>query len=985
MPLILDDLVEQMNQTGTSGTAYSPKFFDKKLTGSGKKTGIISEMADPEHINPAIVKNCGYSMDEFMRSRKRTYTNGDTEVLLVNMGILTKQIGDYYENRPVPELSEMLKIYSKPCVTAANAPYEKNIYMSMRPYSLILEERESAANNSGQPSSKIRRLIVCYEIMYVGVCEYPNNNPPVNDRMQFTDNILSRVRYMKDPIFSLAWTIDLRQELIGTMNGLTKNPDLKPVNDFIDNYSLYDGICAQAEDWVTKTDTILDGLFGYLATIKSDTVLNEIAKLLRRLEDYSVPLDRYIKIYNSLEAYFDPDEVIALSKQNMYLLLSNTLDSMNKNRNLISGIPQVNPPIAVTLPNGSTPSPEQAKAIAATEPLILVQSGAGSGKSTVIHARMEYMMKAGVKPEDIMVLSFTNAAANHINELCPEVHSMTIAKMIDTIYHANFPNHMLSSVDTIINCLDIYFGATDPVADRLKWKLTDIVKNKSNAFIGLNNFIETNYDAVINILDTIGQTSLELEIVICYQKIDTFVEPPEVQSKYLIIDEVQDNSVFEFVYAIKYVEKHKESLFIVGDGSQTLYEFRASNPKALNVLEASGVFKTYQLQINYRSNQEILDFANVLLGRIEANQYAHIQLQANNLTPVTAKSFQQKVCFRYRQLAKISEFNENMDAIFAVEVKPYVDQCLARGSKVAFLAFTRFDINRIQGILQKLYPTKSVVNIVSKKGYDNVVFSEFIKKFWNQVQFTPTMSIISVVHQMVMANLAKLVYDEVKMKPTVLRLLTGWETEQGPAIKAWQDAYVKNTMTLDDFMENVRNSMLGFEIRNNSIRQALLSAKNEEQKNAQIVAAADMIVSTIHGAKGLEFPNVVVLMRNENSMSEEKKRMYYVALTRAMESECVLAYDTTVKPKVLMDYEEIVNKLTARANPQAAAMGQDDEDEDVDFANAANQDIAMAQQHLKDIAKKERPKAYPKGMAPVAKDDDSDHTDENWEDDTESD
>ena len=65
-------------------------------------------------------------------------------------------------------------------------------------------------------------------------------------------------------------------------------------------------------------------------------------------------------------------------------------------------------------------------------------------------------------------------------------------------------------------------------------------------------------------LDIIGQTSLELEIIICYQKIDTLAEPPEVKSKYLIIDEVQDNSIFEFIYTLKYVDKNKESLFIVG-------------------------------------------------------------------------------------------------------------------------------------------------------------------------------------------------------------------------------------------------------------------------------------------------------------------------------------------------------------------------------------------------------------------------------------
>ena len=175
----------------------------------------------------------------------------------------------------------------------------------------------------------------------------------------------------------------------------------------------------------------------------------------------------------------------------------------------------------------------------------------------------------------------------------------------------------------------------------------------------MNNFIEENYDDVIAILDTIHQTSLELEIIICYQKIDTLIEPSSVTSKFLIMDEVQDNSIFEFVYTLKYIDKHKESLFIVGDCSQTLYEFRASNPRALNILEGSGTFTTYQLHVNYRSNQEILDFANIILRNIEANQYANIQLQANSLAQVTEQSFLDKVHFNYHQLNKITQWKAN--------------------------------------------------------------------------------------------------------------------------------------------------------------------------------------------------------------------------------------------------------------------------------------------------------------------------------------
>lgn len=923
MPIILDKMDDDSTVQITK--TYSPKFFDQKFTGSGKHIGLLNANRDPVHIPNSLMDN-----QECYQQRKTNYINGLTEVTIAPMDILTKEALPYMQHVNTPDTTNLCEIGSVQQRSNANTA---KLYMDMKVWSLHLEEVFDKANGNSKTLTPAY-LINLYTIV-------DPNDPKCKHYYDLSDYVWSQKNNNENNLIRIH-TCNPKKAITDALGKigqrtLSMTVDQQAIEDYINNYSLYDHVCDRAREWETDADKILDEYFEQVATNYNGnhSAMNEVTRVIRKLEDYAVPLDLYRNIYNSLTKHFKADDVVILCKQNLNLLLSDTLNNLETNKALLTRITPPTQPM-----NLSQYSPEQIKAITATEPLVLVQSGAGTGKSTVILKRIEYMVHAGVKPEDITVLSFTNAAANNISEKCPSVHSMTIARMIHTIYSANFKDHELSSLETIINSIDIYFN-NDQIARKLKNKLWAITKNESNAFVSLNNFIESNYDEVIRILDTIKQTSLELEIVICYKKIDSFIEPPEVQSKYLIIDEVQDNSVFEFVYTIKYVDKHKESLYIVGDCSQTLYEFRASNPKALNVLESSGVFATYQLQVNYRSNQEILSFANVVLRNIEANQYARIQLQANSLAKITSQSFKDKVNFKYKQVAKLSEFTDNMDAIFAVEVKPYIDQCMAKGEKVAFLAFTRREVNKIRAILEHMYPGKSVVSLVSDKGYNSTIFSEFIKRYWHEIKFAPSTSIVTIISQEIINHLGNLVYDKNVMLKSTQRLLANWRDDQQVIIDNWQRMHLSGQMSLDDFLNNVRNSMLQYEIRNNAIRQALLSARNEEKRKADIVANADLILSTIHSAKGLEFPNVVVVYHNENIMSEDKKRMYYVAFTRAMKSELVLAYGTVVHPAIETDYNEIINVLDGKSTATAPA------EKELDSNNAANSDIAKAQAFIK--------------------------------------
>lgn len=125
-------------------------------------------------------------------------------------------------------------------------------------------------------------------------------------------------------------------------------------------------------------------------------------------------------------------------------------------------------------------------AVKSTEPLILVQAGAGTGKSTLILGRIDYLIACGIKAEDITVLSFTNAAADNITAKNPNVHSMTIARMIHEIYTTNFANHELSQLNTLLNSLEIYypnqFNTAGTTVAMFYKRIKDMISNTVNNF-----------------------------------------------------------------------------------------------------------------------------------------------------------------------------------------------------------------------------------------------------------------------------------------------------------------------------------------------------------------------------------------------------------------------------------------------------------------------------------------------------------------------
>lgn len=908
MPIIVQDVLAAATTQSKKKTLATSRFFSSKLTGNGQKRGLLTA-----ERNPANIRDNAPATNDMLNMVKRSFDNGQHTVTMVPFyAVPFSAWGDSITEWPAETRANLCEFAHIDYAGATT-----RIYVNMRPYSLRLLEEPSRNGRSGK-----KTVEVCYQ---VNIWAFDDGATDERARVMRTEGQLA----MRDIAHPMRLMVDhtmnprdyiaaVAQNLRGCAGAVV---DDTAYVDYVDAYSLYDGICDEAVLWTEHMpETARDYLTGIAAkangaySTTANIYMAEASAFLHRLETYKVPLDCYRDIYKTVSSLFSQAGASTLCKQNLNLLLNDTLYSLESSKGSLTGLPACSPAPAVD-PKYST---EQRRAIESRSPLTLVQAGAGTGKSTTILARIDYMIACGIDPADIMVLSFTNSAKDNILERNGSLNSMTFASMIHSIYSLNFPKHSLSTISTLINSLEIYYPLSDKTACEFKRVLQSVNKNDADGFTKLNNFVEYHYDRVVSMLDEMGQTTLELEIVICYQQIDNLIEPDSVKSKYIIVDEVQDNSIFEFVYTLRYVDKHKESLFIVGDCSQTLYEFRAANPTALNVLEGSGVFETFPLQTNYRSDQEILSLANTMLLDIEANQYANIQLRANSLAAITADSFRDKVRLAYRRVNRIADANQVIRDGLTCDAHDYLGERLAKKEQVCFLAYSRAHVALMQETIERLYPNAKCVSLVPQKTYDRTYFSTFIKRYWDEVRFVPSTNLIAGIND-IMWDHVDMMVNHAFQRQHVAEQLAKWADETRATIRSWVDQEAAGIITKSELLERLRRNMLDYEVRNNSIRSSLLAQANADAKLADDVKGADFLFSTIHSAKGLEFPHVVLSMNISNDVAEDKKRMYYVGLTRAEHSEFLLAYGLLANPKLVCDYETLVKALEDADEQRALA------------------------------------------------------------------
>ncbi len=281
----------------------------------------------------------------------------------------------------------------------------------------------------------------------------------------------------------------------------------------------------------------------------------------------------------------------------------------------------------------------------------LVIAGAGSGKTRVLTYKIAYLLRHGMAPWRIMALTFTNKAAREMKErIASLIDHDTASRLWMGTFHSIFLKLLRRHTELLGYPKDftIYDSSDSRSLIKMICKELDlndqqykpatiasIISNAKNALISARQYA---MDADYTRSDKAANREMMPHIYSLYEKrcraagamdFDDILmnmnvllrDHPKVAQQYselfeyILVDEYQDTN-FAQSLALRNLARDKKRICVVGDDAQSIYAFRGANIG--NILSMNSRYdnlKTYKLEQNYRSTQNIVNLANSLIKK----------------------------------------------------------------------------------------------------------------------------------------------------------------------------------------------------------------------------------------------------------------------------------------------------------------------------------------------------------------------------------
>lgn len=576
-------------------------------------------------------------------------------------------------------------------------------------------------------------------------------------------------------------------------------------------------------------------------------------------------------------------------------------------------------------------SKAQTQAIMHKDGPMMVLAGPGSGKTTVITHRVQYLTKEyGIDPGDILVITFTRAAAEEMRERYEALTGGGSRVTFGTFHSIFFRILKLAYRYTADNIVreeqQMQFvrelaqaGGLEPEDENeFAASILSEISSVKGERIELEHYYSKNCpDAVFRQLYAgyedkmrrAGLIDFDDMMVLC---LELFTERKDILSawqrryRYILIDEFQDINRLQYEI-VRMLAKPEDNLFIVGDDDQSIYRFRGAKPEIMLGFERDypGAGRIL-LDVNYRSTEEIVAPALRLIGENQKRFSKAIHTTGRHGKNVITKLWQ-------------DPGEENL--AIAREIQLYL-QSGVRPGDIAVLYRTnagpRFLMEKLMEYNLPFRTRDTVPNL-----YEHWISRNILTYIRIAMGSRAREDILQVINRPKRYISRDAMPDETvsfeKMK--VFYAEKDWIAERIESLEGDLRAiarmsplaavnYIRQGMGYDEYLieyaafrrmrpeelletaDELKESAAGFRTFDEWF--AHIEAYKEEllRQAAQRRTETDAItLATMHSAKGLEFPIVYILDANEgitphsramlDEDMEEERRLFYVAMTRA--------------------------------------------------------------------------------------------------------
>lgn len=574
----------------------------------------------------------------------------------------------------------------------------------------------------------------------------------------------------------------------------------------------------------------------------------------------------------------------------------------------------------------------QTKAICHKNGPAMVLAGPGSGKTLVITRRVEYLIKKyGVRPEQILVITFTKAAAKEMRERFARItkddrfpvtfgtfHGIYYG-ILKWAYRMNASN-IFSEEEKMMLLREVIAGMELEIEDEkefLQGIASEIGQIKNNR-LSLEEYESSNcsdqmfrqiYEEYERRRKLLKKIDFDDMLVLCYelfQKRPDILQMWQKKFQYILIDEFQDINQVQYD-VIRMLALPENNLFIVGDDDQSIYRFRGARPEImLGFSKDYPNAKSIILDVNYRSTKAVVSAARRVIER-NKNRYqkeiitvneqgdnVHIQevrhpveeshyVREQIAKAVAAGTEPSQIAVLYRTNTEPRALVETfMEYHIPFQMKEHLPNLYEHFIGRDFQAYMRMALggrDRGDFLMVMNRPNRYI-------GRDSVdrgeISFENLRKYYMEKDWMVDR------------------IDQLEVDLKVISRMTPYAAIQYIRKSVGYDLFlneyaIKRKMKLEDLQELIREmEERAKEFKTIEEWFAHIEKYTEELRLQAVTRTENrnaVSLMTFHAAKGLEYDTVFIIGANEDvtpykkaelpEEMEEERRMFYVAMTRA--------------------------------------------------------------------------------------------------------